>query len=80
MGCSSGLGNYFGDEAAGHPSAADDQGLDPGADETVLVRRCQELRRACCVLACCLRGHSGMGVGHSGLVATARGGGVSVRS
>jgi len=37
MGCSSGLGkcspgleNYFDDEAAGRPSAADDQDLDPG--------------------------------------------------
>jgi hypothetical protein len=30
MGCSSELGNYFDDEAAGHPSAADDQDLDPG--------------------------------------------------
>jgi hypothetical protein len=30
MGCSSELGNYFDDEAAGHPSAADDQDIDPG--------------------------------------------------
>ena len=30
MGCSFELGNYFDDEAAGHPLAADDQDLDPG--------------------------------------------------